>query len=74
MPGTRHELAAAAPARVTTVQGWRDLRALEPALDALQLLGPVIGGRPMLRYQQSGEQGEEHDRASHLEEPHFAFF
>src|ERR1700754_4352452 len=36
MPGTRHELAAAAPARVTTVQGWRDLRALEPALDALQ--------------------------------------
>src|SRR6185503_10829255 len=36
MPGTRHELAAAAPARVTTVQGWRDLSALEPALDALQ--------------------------------------
>ena len=36
MPGTRHELAAAAPARVTTVRGWRDLRALEPALDALQ--------------------------------------
>src|ERR1700742_1818349 len=36
MPGTRHELAAAAPARVTAVRGWRDLRALEPALDALQ--------------------------------------
>ncbi len=36
MPGTRHELAAAAPARVTTVHGWRDLRALEPGLDALQ--------------------------------------
>ena len=36
MPGTRHEPAAAAPARVTTVRGWRDLRALEPALDALQ--------------------------------------
>lgn len=36
MPGTRHELAAAAPARVTTVRGWRDLSALEPALDALQ--------------------------------------
>src|SRR4029077_20277788 len=36
MPGTRHELVAAAPARVTTVHGWRGLRALEPALDALQ--------------------------------------
>src|SRR2546421_11072302 len=36
MPGTWHEPAAAAPARVTTVRGWRDLRALEPALDALQ--------------------------------------
>src|SRR6201987_4920491 len=36
MPGTRHELAAAAPARGTTVRGWRDLSALEPALDALQ--------------------------------------
>ena len=35
MPGTRHEPAAAAPARVTTVRGWRDLRTLEPALDAL---------------------------------------
>src|SRR4029077_10192094 len=35
MPGTRHEPAAAAPARVTTVRGWRDLRALEPALDVL---------------------------------------
>ena len=35
MPGTRHEPAAAASARVTTVRGWRDLRALEPALDAL---------------------------------------
>ena len=36
MPGTRHEPAAAAPARLTTVRGWRDLRALEPALDTLQ--------------------------------------
>src|ERR1700745_1563026 len=36
MPGTRHEPAAAAPALVTTVRGWRDLRALEPALDKLQ--------------------------------------
>src|SRR6185437_2869066 len=36
MPGTRHELAAAAPARVTTVRGWRDLSALEPALVALR--------------------------------------
>src|ERR1700748_3860306 len=36
MPGTRHEPAAAGPARVATVRGWRDLRALEPALDALQ--------------------------------------
>src|SRR5258705_9610647 len=35
MPGTRHEPAAAASARVTTVRGWRDLRALEPALDVL---------------------------------------
>jgi hypothetical protein len=35
MPGTRHEPAAAAPARVITVHGWRDLRALEPALDVL---------------------------------------
>ena len=35
MPGTRHEPAATASARVTTVRGWRDLRALEPALDAL---------------------------------------
>ena len=33
MPGTRHEPAAAA---LTTVRGWRDLRALEPALDTLQ--------------------------------------
>src|SRR5438045_9123922 len=36
MPGTRHEPAAAASARVTTVRGWHDLRALEPALDTLQ--------------------------------------
>jgi hypothetical protein len=35
MPGTRHEPAAAAPARVATVRGWRDLRALEPALHTL---------------------------------------
>jgi Acetyltransferase (GNAT) domain len=35
MPGTRHEPAATAPAGVATVRGWRELRALEPALDAL---------------------------------------
>ncbi len=35
MPGTRHEPAVAAPARVATVRGWRDLRALEPALHTL---------------------------------------
>jgi hypothetical protein len=36
MPGTRHEPAAAARARVTTLCGWRDLRPHEPALEALQ--------------------------------------
>jgi hypothetical protein len=36
MPGTRHEPAAAAPAPVTTVHGWRELHTLEPALDSLQ--------------------------------------
>jgi hypothetical protein len=35
MPGTRHEPAAAAPARVPTVRGWHDLRTLEPALHTL---------------------------------------
>ena len=35
MPGTWHEPAAATPARVATVRGWRDLRPLDPALDAL---------------------------------------
>src|ERR1700751_2954502 len=35
MPGTRHEPAAAAPARVTTVRGWCELRVLERAVDAL---------------------------------------
>ena len=35
MPGTRHEPAAGTPARVTTVRGWCELRALERAVDAL---------------------------------------
>jgi hypothetical protein len=34
MPGTRHE-PANAPARVTTRRGWRAVRPLEPALEAL---------------------------------------
>jgi len=34
MPGTRHE-PATAPARVTTRRGWRAMRPLEPALEAL---------------------------------------
>lgn len=36
MPGTRHEPAAAACALVIALCGWRALRPLEPALEALQ--------------------------------------
>jgi hypothetical protein len=36
MPGTRHEPAAAAPARVTTLRGWRAMHPHEPAVEALQ--------------------------------------
>src|SRR5258705_13176386 len=54
MPGARHEPAAAALARVTPVRGWRDLRALEPALDVLYraagipVTAPLAWGRAAL--------------------------
>src|SRR5260370_25386618 len=36
MPATRHEPATAAPAQGKILSGWRDLRTLEPAIEALQ--------------------------------------
>ena len=36
MPGTRHEPAATAPARVTTLRGWPAMHPHEPAVEALQ--------------------------------------
>src|ERR1700751_843792 len=46
MPGTRHEPAAAASARVSTVRGWRDLRTRDPALRTLhQVAGIPVTAR-----------------------------
>jgi hypothetical protein len=45
MPGTRHE-PATAPARVTTRRGWRAMRPLEPALEALhRAAGTLVTAR-----------------------------
>jgi hypothetical protein len=46
MPGTRHEPATAAPARVEILSGWRALRTLEPAIETLQrATGTPVTGR-----------------------------
>ncbi len=59
MPGTWHEPAAAARAQVTILRGWRALRPLEPAIEALhQAAGtPVTARLPWWRSAVMADRG-----------------
>ena len=59
MPGTWHEPAGAAHAQVTILGGWRALRPLEPALEALQRAAgtPVTARLPWWRSAVTADRG-----------------